>query len=405
MEEAKKLTEVNADCLEQIFKRLRLVDLVNVAESNKELKPGADLVFRSRYGKQSIEIDSEYKVINIYNANGRHTAKIRWSLRFKLLRCFGHLMKKLRIAYVRSHEPSEMESKQAASIDRYVNQYCADTLLEIKFEHCEKRTLTELRKPFSSVKSVHFNSCQLGGMWPKLNKWFPQVQYLEFSCENGLSTKIREAAHFNDLRNLNIFIPSNRKKHFANLLQSNRKLQSLSISGYFNAKHLQRVSEHLQHLKLHPFRVISNKGNAIIRCPNVTELTLQNVAPERFPFTFGQVKELSITPITDNFKYVDLITTNKATLTKLTYWGSKLGEQGSLLKIASSLLIDVNLFYCRFHIDEVVAFMGICTALKKFTLGFDIENDYKIVLKRSGGSWHKTNIKSINRVKIVTFER
>ncbi|XP_055306339.1 uncharacterized protein LOC129570670 [Sitodiplosis mosellana] len=404
MKEEMKLTDVNVDCLENIFKRMRFTDLLSVAESNKQLKPGADLAFKSRYGRRSIEIDLESKSIYFYNMKGRRTTKIRWSLRFKLLRCFGHLMSKLKIAYVRSRDPSPEDSKRAAHIDRYINKYCAKSMMEIKFEHCEARTLQDLKKPFAAVESVRFVGCELGSKWSELSKWFPKVRYLDFSCENELSNR-KKAAHFPDLQELNLYIPRDRKKHFASLLRLNPNLRTLSISGYFDAKYLQNASEHLQHLKVHSYRDIVNSSNTTIHCPNMKELTLQNIAPERFPLTFDQLTELIITPIANNYNYVDLIISKQMSLSKLTYWGSKLGEQGSLLKIASTSLIEVNLFYCRFQIDEVVTFMDKCTALTKFTLGFDNENDHRVVLSQSSGPWRRTSMKRLNGVMIVTMER
>ncbi|XP_055326352.1 uncharacterized protein LOC129580197, partial [Sitodiplosis mosellana] len=142
-----KLTDVNVDCLEHIFSHFSLTDLLNVASSNKQLKPAADLVFASRYGKQSIEINLEFKLVRIFEWN----QQILWSFCFKLLRCFGHSITKLKIIY-----GSSQNATLDVKIDRYVSKYCAKSLVEIELKHCASRTLNDLKKPFSSVESLYF---------------------------------------------------------------------------------------------------------------------------------------------------------------------------------------------------------------------------------------------------------
>ncbi|XP_055326382.1 uncharacterized protein LOC129580199 [Sitodiplosis mosellana] len=385
-----KLTDVNVDCLEHIFKNLSLIDLLNVADSNKQLKPAADLVFASRYGKQSIEINLEFKFVRIFERN-QQTAKILWLFCFKLLRCFGHSITKLKIIY-----GSSQNATLDVKIDRYVSKYCSKSLVEIELKHCASRTLNDLKKPFSSVESLYFVSCELGSKLSELNKWFPKVQRLEFLGANELSDCNDIAVNFPDLQHLSLYLPDVEKnrlnqKHFAELLRLNPNLQKLYIYGHIDAKHLQSFSKHLQHLEsleIHPFGYFSNAKNGTAHFPNVRKLKLRGWA-RRFPMTFDKLEELIVISIVMDQTLANFISKHK-TLTKLNYAGNKYGEPGALLKITLPALDEVDFGYCAFPIDEVITFMKKCTSLKKLTLRFCDEKDYQTVQNRLGNKWRET---------------
>ncbi|XP_055306340.1 uncharacterized protein LOC129570671 [Sitodiplosis mosellana] len=408
-----KLTDVNADCLEHIFKRLSLTDLLNVANSNKQLKPAADLAFKSQFRKRSIKIDMERKIVGFSEED---TAEILWSFRFKLLRCFGHLITKLEIAYV--HKPSQEDLKRAAHIDRYVNEYCADSLVEIRFEGCKASTLDNLTKPFTQVETLGFVGCELVSKLSELDKWFPKVRRLNFLRANELSGCNDIAVHFPNLLQLSLFLPfdeifidNNRlnEEHFAELLRLNPNVRSLFIYGYIDAKFFQSVSEHLQHLETLTICAldddhISDFGNDSVHFPSVKKLSLINVVCERFPLTFDKLECLLAVLIDMDETLTNFISEHK-TLTKLIYSGNEHGKEGALLKIASPALVEVDFGYCAFPLDEVVTFMEKCTSLKKLSLGFNDEKDYKAVQNRLSKEWRGTNMKSIYDAIAVTMER
>lgn len=49
-----KLTTINDDCKEAIFKFLNLIDLLNIAETNKQLNTAVCAVFKRKYGNKGI---------------------------------------------------------------------------------------------------------------------------------------------------------------------------------------------------------------------------------------------------------------------------------------------------------------------------------------------------------------
>lgn len=60
------LVTINNDCKELIFEHLEVKDLVNIAETNKELKTAVCAVFRRKYGNKIITYgghhDNRYKI-------------------------------------------------------------------------------------------------------------------------------------------------------------------------------------------------------------------------------------------------------------------------------------------------------------------------------------------------------
>ncbi|XP_055306318.1 uncharacterized protein LOC129570652 [Sitodiplosis mosellana] len=407
-EKQQKLTDVNTDCLEQIFKRLSLTDLLNVADSNQQLKPAVDLAFRSQFGKRSIKIDMERKIVGFSEkVTDSLTAEIPWSFRFKLLRCFGHLIAKLKITYVR--EPSQEDSKRAAHIDRYVNEYCAKSLVEIEFNFCQASTLDNLKKPFSTVETLCFVDCRLERKLSELNKWFPKVRCLELLCVKEILDCDETAVHFPDLEHLTLILLFNEKKYFLELLRLNPHLRILFIGGNIDVQCLQSVSEHLQHLETLAICAlkhgnISNIGNDTVHFPNVKNLLLRGVVLQQFPLTFDKLEYLDIKSIAMDQTLANFISKHKK-LIMLDYSGNKYGEKGSLLKVASPALVKVDFGHSAFPLDEVVTYMKKCTSLKKLSLGFDNEKDYKAVQNRLGKEWRGTNMKSIDDAIAVTMER
>ncbi|XP_055326238.1 uncharacterized protein LOC129580071 [Sitodiplosis mosellana] len=373
-----KLTDVNVDCLEHIFKNLRLIDLLNVADSNKQLKPAADLVFASRYGKQWIFIHSRYKSILIERNMCPTTVQIPRSFRLKLLRCFGHLITKLDITHDKH-------------MDAYVNEYCADSLVEIKFQRCKASTLDDLRKPFTQVRTLCFDSCKLGSKLSELDKWFPEVRRLEFNHQNESDCN-ETAVHLPKLRHLSLFLPADEKNHlnkkyFEELLRLNPNIRTLDIGGHFDAKYLQNVSKYLQRLeslKFSSIQHLSDIGNGTVRFPNVKRLHL-----------WGTALDHSLTNFISQHKK----------LTKLTFSSIGHCEEGALLKITSPALVEVDFGNFHFPSDEVASFVAECPSLKKLTVAFGNENDYEAFQKWLGNEWREIKKYSYYHICRVTIER
>lgn len=127
----KIITDMNFDCLEKIFKCLDQNDLINVAESNKHLRSAAKLSFKSKFGKK--------QMILFGNEFYRHRIERRRS--YQMLRCFGHLIKNLKIfasdesLYLKHSSKQRIIlelSKSMFHLITYIKKYCKKTVTEIK---------------------------------------------------------------------------------------------------------------------------------------------------------------------------------------------------------------------------------------------------------------------------------
>lgn len=57
--ETKKITNLNTDCMEIIFKHLDLNDLLNVVDSSREFYSAACMVYKKQYGNAYMIYDIE----------------------------------------------------------------------------------------------------------------------------------------------------------------------------------------------------------------------------------------------------------------------------------------------------------------------------------------------------------
>lgn len=170
--------------------RLSLRSLFNVAVSNESLRPAARIVYKRKCVNQIIEIDpfdvrgKEYKKkINPFDVREKEYKKIRMEFEkvsindfktcLQFLQCFGPVLTNVRIDYGRSN------SKRFDYIHRYINKYCADSLLEIYFRDKENGVLiNHFEKPFPNVQKVTVEDCHLGDQFPLFSQWFPNVRNL-----------------------------------------------------------------------------------------------------------------------------------------------------------------------------------------------------------------------------------
>lgn len=259
-----RLTDVNVDCLELIFKLLTFEDLLNLADSTKELRPTLDLFVTGQLKKKWLMINPSTKMIVLHDGQLESRTPIPWSLCFKLIRCFGHLITKLVILYAQGRN-----AKLATHIDRYVNEYCADSLLEFELYDSDENTLKTIQKPFKSVETLRFAHCRLGNKLSQLDKWFPNVRCLTFSGRTVLS---KIGAKFSGLQELSVELPFQEygySKILTELLRPNPNLRSLYLSGIVSIGCLRYIGENIVEVEIdcaitvHDVITFTNKCTAL----------------------------------------------------------------------------------------------------------------------------------------------
>lgn len=170
---AKKLTDVNTDCLEKMFKYLSFEELLNVADSNKHLREAAELVYKMKYSRKKL-------ILSIYNGALRlvshHIDENSISIRtlkmcLQLLRCFGHLIPNIAIKDV----PQKLQEKSLVGFGRamtYFNEYCSNSFITI--EICaDLKELLHQEGPYLKLRNIEVYGYDLPTN--VLNQLFPNM--------------------------------------------------------------------------------------------------------------------------------------------------------------------------------------------------------------------------------------
>lgn len=226
-----KIIDLNDDCLVKIFEHLELKDLYMLSIASEWLRPAAADVYVRKFGTKPVQIrgcsDPEMDFDGLSPRENNSNIDI-FSLRMCLqyLRFFGSSISSLLIDY------DESMSKRFQYVDKYVNKYCADSLIEISFLFMTNTIIEPFEKQFVSVESLKIYSCELAKNLPSFAEWFPNVRRLELIYTHVNSRHIEVT--FRHLEHLSIrvdghacFTPEDAKR----LLRSNRHLRSLKLAS------------------------------------------------------------------------------------------------------------------------------------------------------------------------------
>lgn len=173
---ATKIIDLYDDCLVKIFEQLDLESLFNAAIANEWLRPSAAEVYKRKFGAKIVNISKCHEenccalqeYYGLINVSG-----LMACLRF--LRCFGSSINILEIDYNKS------KSKRYQYVLQYINNYCAESLIQFTFENMLNVMLIaqQFQKVFCNIKTVHILNSDLGQQWPSFIEWFPSVRRLD----------------------------------------------------------------------------------------------------------------------------------------------------------------------------------------------------------------------------------
>lgn len=141
------------------------------------------------------------------------------------LRLFGGLMTKLQLNF------SNADSNEAKTISKYVNEYCAKSVIEIKLDIKHGNTLKYWTIPFENVERLSFGVKPLSNRpnMPQLNEIFPKLQTISLY----LGTKMRSyfRCHFRYLEELIINEKGSNANdsYIENLLKENPQIRNVSV--------------------------------------------------------------------------------------------------------------------------------------------------------------------------------
>lgn len=204
-----KLTDVNDDCLERVFKYLSLEDLLNVAETSKQLKTAVDRAFIFLF--KDIDFRIDFVVYSFDMTDYVHISKIRDA--FRSLRLFGNLISNLSLGLCKYDIYKY--------VFPYVSTYCTDSLRKIEIDGVENDFTIYLKRPLLNVETLYFRRC------PTLNanglrKYFPNAVWATFYLCKLISP---EGVHFPHLQK----VYSENVENISTLLEANVQLRDLRL--------------------------------------------------------------------------------------------------------------------------------------------------------------------------------
>lgn len=210
-----KIIDLNDDCLVKVFGYMDVQNLYHVAVANEWLRPAANEVYKRRFGDamvvlQGCEIIRPNTRANIRNDSANKSFVPKFNDKTNLitvrgmkecllyLRCLGESIRHLLIDF----RGSDANKKQYGRVYRYINDYCANTLMSFSFFSMQKdTTIQQFQKSFVNVKEVRIYGNCLVQLQPSFVEWFPSLCNLKLIdiMEYGAVTK-----PFHQLENLTI---------------------------------------------------------------------------------------------------------------------------------------------------------------------------------------------------------
>lgn len=316
-EQYTSIQDLNMDlCFELIFPYLDVSDLVNVADSSKQMKEVAELTFFRKYRKLIIEVCMRMeKDIPKYEIDARDDYLILWDLKtcFGVLRCFGTLISKLSLNYFYKFTSDRI---QHSRLSQYVMAYCVNNVTELEIFNNEQE-LSSLQKPFANVETVRLVDCILDGSSMRLNEWFPKMRNLEFVKGRGhfwkWDTKTDDPsfiiAHFPNLEHFGVYVVNNENVGFHEdivlaTLRLNPQIRSLSLhlhsvldlDACIWPKLFREISEscdHLENLKI--VGTFGKEDDDLIHFKNLKSLHISSIHPLRMiPFICDKLEYFCI---------------------------------------------------------------------------------------------------------------
>lgn len=241
-EHTMKIIDLIDDCLINIFMRLDIQSLLNVACANRWLRPAAADVYKRKFGKKTkVNIGGckQYRrntrpnncdepfALQETKFAGIMVYDMKTCLQY--LRCFGSFIDHLKVNY------NHWKTKRYALVHQYINDYCAESLTGITFWAMPNVATKEFQKKFTNIKRMFIHGGKFQRQWPTFAKCFSNVRSLYLIDVEMAMCAIKHS--FALLEHLNAwYFKSNdlnaTNHRVADLLKGAHQLKSLVIRMY-----------------------------------------------------------------------------------------------------------------------------------------------------------------------------
>lgn len=350
--------------IEDEIKNLDLPALLKVSLESELYQQKASILYKWKYSDFPVEISSVSKANNeILISND--VIYVDPGLTENFLKSFCKSITRLSIAY---HMIKPMS--QHNEIGKYVNEHCAETLIEFSAKDTKAGVFDNMTKPFTKVERVAFE-----GSWEKtdnnklgLEELFPELRVLNLSYPKA---SILECV-FPKLVELNSDVEPS--PAFLKFFENNKQIKKLRLATT-SMELLHVVNENLPNLDVFDFHIPSDSyKDPEVEFKQVKEISIKDNGHyiRTGSILFKQLKKLQLS----NFGRLDNVTANfigsNENLETLTITFGNLNNS-TLLTLALKLknLVEVDI-RCDLDIaiENVVEFIENNPKLKKITLNF-----------------------------------
>lgn len=231
-----------------ILEELDLVDLMNVADTNKHFNHMALDIYRRKFQERLVKIEGRLAISNEVYVNENHISFSNPTTSSMFLRIFGHLIRKVWIFNM------DMCAEDIELIAKNLNQFCSNTLLQLDIYNCPMNIWDSMPAPFKSMESVTFMNKLETTENQNFTEIFPKIRRLGIDFVNSHHEDTFNA-HFTHLEHLAVgFVESQlpddafQHRDFQRICQMNPQIRTLSLQ-YTSHEPLKYASEHLKNLE------------------------------------------------------------------------------------------------------------------------------------------------------------
>lgn len=419
----KNILDVNKDCLDHIFNHLDVMDLVNLAEANKQLGQTAVSVFARKCKRRAITFDLKKKSLNstsMFEMTDDNILICDPLLTFKTLRLFGASILTIKLV-------GEFTKKIDKILMSYANTYCCDTLETFSIENGPTLTYADTKKPYKNVKNIHITG-KIDFNGSQFNDTFPNMHHLVLECaifpdHTSFATKFNKLASlFVDLRHIDFDTTDEKALTRSDIKEIVRlNPQIIELGTNYDLKFWEYANQHLKQLKHISINFKPNEFNKLsqpIRFESVKELSLiireidESLNP-KMVFSFKHLEYCLLTGHFDKF-WFNLVIENQSIekLNIVPYRSSKYFDQDiAILAEKLPKLTELRTIGCSWSVDSVIKFLNECSTLRKFTIEnfFNLPNMKKLysrmLMELPNWSTTESSVCDCGRRRSIVIER
>lgn len=202
------ILDLNDDCLEVIFMNCNLKQLFSVIVVHTHFLTACRRIFTKQYKHKEITLQA----INFKNSD--------------VLYLLGDIVQYLRVNYDRMNAN---ENKNNHKIHDAIVQYCSNNLIAATFNNIQ--SAMHVDRVFHHLKQLSFNHGCVGETMSEFNKWFPNLNRLEFFFCKTIDKRCIEHT-FPKLKHFTVAHHNFTLKNLQTFLDLNPQLQTFTVYSY-----------------------------------------------------------------------------------------------------------------------------------------------------------------------------